>query len=70
MNPRKETIRLLEDNGFILARHGSNHDIYFHPTMQITIPVKRHDFDEDDKRYILKEAKIDQKQTGKQKGKK
>ena len=67
MNPRKEIISILEDNGFILARHGVNHDIYFNPTQRITIPVKRHNFDEDDKRYILKEAKINQK--GNRKGK-
>ena len=54
MNPRKETVNILESDGFILARHGSNHDIYFHPQKRITVPVKRHDFDEDDKRYILK----------------
>lgn len=70
MNPRKETITILEGDGFILARHGSNHDIYFNPDKGITIPVKRHDFDEDDKRYILKEAKIDRKKTGKRKGQK
>lgn len=56
MNPRKETINELTARGFILARHGSNHDIYFNPETKITIPVKRHDFDENDKRYILKEA--------------
>lgn len=56
MNPRKETINELTARGFILARHGSNHDIYFNPETKVTIPVKRHDFDEDDKRYILKEA--------------
>ena len=44
MNPRKETISILEDDGFILARHGSNHDIYFNPQKRITVPVKRHDF--------------------------
>ncbi len=70
MNPRKETIRLLEAHGFLLARHGGNHDIYFHPETELTIPVKRHDFDEDDMRYILKEAKIDKRQLGKRKGKK
>ena len=68
MNPRKETITILEDDGYILARHGANHDIYFNPAKGLTIPVKRHDFDEDDKRYILKEAKINQK--GKRKSKK
>lgn len=69
MNPRKETIILLESDGFVLARHGSNHDIYFNPAKKITVPVKRHDFDENDKRYILREAKINPKQTGKRKGK-
>ncbi len=67
MNPRKETIVALEDRGFVLARHGANHDIYFNPTTGVTIPVKRHDFDEDDKRYILKEAKLNRQ--GKRKGK-
>lgn len=70
MNPRKETIRLLGNYGFILSRHGSNHDIFFNPETKITIPVKRHDFDEDDMRYILKEAKIEKKQIGSRKGKK
>ena len=70
MNPRKEAISILEDDGFILARHGSNHDIYFNPQKRITVPVKRHDFDEDDKRYILAEAKIDRKKTKKRKGQK
>lgn len=70
MNPRKETVNILEQDGFVLARHGGNHDIYFHPARGITIPVKRHDFDEDDKRYILKEAKIDPKKTGKRKDQK
>lgn len=67
MNPRKETIAELEGGGFVLARHGANHDIYFNPTTGVTIPVKRHDFDEDDKRYILKEAKLNKQ--GKRKGK-
>ena len=67
MNPRKETIKILIDHGFILARHGSNHDIYFNPETKLTVPVKRHDFDEDDMRYILKEAKINKNE--KRKGK-
>lgn len=70
MNPRKETVTILEGDGFILSRHGSNHDIYFHPEKRITIPVKRHDFDADDMRYILKEAKIDKEKTKRGKGQK
>ncbi len=63
MNARKETVTLLGAHGFVLARHGANHDIYFNPSTKLTIPVKRHDFDEDDMRYILKEAKIKRKDT-------
>lgn len=69
MNPRKETIALLESHGYLFTRHGGNHDIYFNPETKSTIPVKRHDFDEDDMRYILKEAKIDREKKGKRKGK-
>lgn len=68
MTPRKETVALLEKHGYILARRGGNHDIFFNPAAKVTIPVKRHDFDEDDMRYILKEAKIDRKRTGNRKG--
>lgn len=56
MNPRKKTIGLLEESGFIFKRAGANHDVYFNSMTRMTIPVKRHDFDEDDMRYILKEA--------------
>lgn len=70
MNPRKETIALLGEHGYIFARHGGSHDIFFNPETKVTIPVKRHDFDEDDMRYILKEAKINRKQTGKRRGRK
>lgn len=56
MNPRRETIRRLERNGHQLKRKGANHDIYYNPQTKLTIPVKRHDFDENDARYILKEA--------------
>ena len=58
MNPRKETLKKLKAAGYIQKRAGANHDIYFNPETKITIPVKRHDFDEDDMRYILKEAGI------------
>lgn len=58
MNPRKICIKQLEENGYRFKRSGGNHDIYYNPETKLTIPVKRHDFDEDDMRYILKEAKI------------
>ena len=58
MNPRKTTVKKLEKNGFALKRHGANHDVYFNPDTRQTIPVKRHDFNENDMHYILKEANI------------
>ena len=58
MTPRQETIRLLEGNGFQWKREGKKHTIYWNPKTGQTIPVKRHDFDENDERYILKEAGI------------
>lgn len=58
MSPLQETIRDLKRNGFIEARQGKKHTIYYNPTTHQTIPVKRHDFNENDRRYILKEAGI------------
>lgn len=58
MNPRKITVKKLETHGYSLKRNGANHDIFFNPTTKRMIPVKRHDFNENDMRYILKEAGI------------
>lgn len=58
MSPRKTTVKELERNGYILKRHGANHDVYYNPETHKTIPVKRHDFNENDMRYIFKEAGI------------
>lgn len=61
MSPRNITIKELEDNGYILKRHGKSHDIYYNPNTKSTIPVKRHDFNENDMKYIFKEANIGKK---------
>ena len=61
MNPRKITVKELENNGFSLKRHGANHDLYFNQSTKQTIPVKRHDVNENDMRYIFKEAHIKRK---------
>lgn len=61
MNARMITVKSLEQAGYILKRHGANHDIYFHPETKSTIAVKRHDFNENDMKYVLKEAHIDRK---------
>lgn len=57
MNPRAKTIKELESLGLEFQRHGANHDIYRNPETRVSIPVKRHDFNENDAKYILKEAK-------------
>jgi predicted RNA binding protein YcfA (HicA-like mRNA interferase family) len=59
MNTRQITIKALKSAGYYLKRNGANHDIYFNPETKSTIPVKRHDFNENDMNYILKEAHID-----------
>ena len=61
MNPRAKTIKELESLGYIFHRHSANHDIYRNPETRVSIPVKRHDFNENDARYILKEAKQNRK---------
>lgn len=58
MHPLKITIKELERNGFSFKRHGANHDLYFNSQTKQTIPVKRHDFNENDMKYIFKEAGI------------
>ena len=61
MNLRQMTVDDLIRNGFEQKREGKKHTIYWNPKTCQTIPVKRHDFDEDDRRYILKEAGIKKK---------
>jgi predicted RNA binding protein YcfA (HicA-like mRNA interferase family) len=58
MTPRAKLIKEISENGFVFKRHGANHDIYYNPETKITISVKRHDFNENDAKYIRKEAGI------------
>lgn len=56
MHPLKETIKILKKNGYELHRHGANHDIYQNPKTKQKITLKRHDFNDNDKKHILKQA--------------
>lgn len=58
MSPRKMTIKLLKENGFVESREGANHTIFYNPETRRRIPVKRHDFNDNDMKYVLKEAGI------------
>jgi len=57
VNARKRAEIALEEAGYVLKRHGANHDIYFNARKGVMIPLKRHDFDESDLRYIKNEIK-------------
>ena len=64
MHPRKIAIKELEAAGYHFERNGANHDIYKHKQLGTMIPIKRHDFDESDLRYIVKEIKQKQRDRG------
>lgn len=57
MTPRNQAIKDLEESGYQFKRHGARHDLYENPVTKHSIPQKRHDFDENDLRYIRKEIK-------------
>lgn len=63
MKPRAAAVKELEANGYSLKRHGANHDIYYNPNIGSIIPLKRHDFDESDLRYIQSEIRHNEKHS-------
>ncbi|MCB6500240.1 hypothetical protein LI148_07095 [Colidextribacter sp. 210702-DFI.3.9] len=64
MKPRNEAIQELNQGGYIFKRSGANHDIFYNAELGVIIPLKRHDFDEDDLRYIKKEIKHNERDRG------
>ena len=62
MKPRDETIKDLKNAGYTELIHGAKHDRYKNPETGKAITVKRHDFNENDRKYILKE--IQKKRDG------
>lgn len=56
MHPRLQTIKELKALGFVFDREGANHELYTFPKTNKSIPIKRHKFTENTRRYILKEA--------------
>ncbi len=57
MKPRDQAIKLLLNAGYEVGRHGKKHDIFYNVQQRKSIPLKRHDFNESDLRYIEKEIK-------------
>ncbi|MBO4290728.1 MAG: hypothetical protein J5898_02335 [Lachnospiraceae bacterium] len=61
MTQRDLAIKDLESAGYQFDRAGKKHDLYWNPQTNQKIPLKRHDFDEDDRKYINKEIKHNQR---------
>ncbi len=57
MKPRDQAVAELNAENYCFRRHGANHDIYYNEELGRMISLKRHDFDEDDLRYIRKEIR-------------
>lgn len=64
MKPRNQAIADLNSSGYEFKRHGANHDIYLNKELGCMIPLKRHDFNENDLTYIRKEIKHNQRGRG------
>ena len=65
ISPRLECLRLLREMGFVLKDNGRKHDKYYSAELNYTVTVKRSNFDEDDKRYILQEIRRERNRQGK-----
>ena len=61
MNARRRAVKTLQAAGYEKKRSGGNHDIFYHKGLNCAIPLKRHDFDEDDLRYIEKEIRLNER---------
>lgn len=64
MSPRKMAIKDLNAAGYTFKRAGANHDIYYNAETGTIIPLKRHDFNDNDRKYIQKEIKKAEKKRG------
>ena len=54
---RRDIIKKLEENGFVLDRNGGNHDIYYNKETNRRVPVGRHrEIDDNLAKEIIKEA--------------
>lgn len=57
MSPRKKAIQELNEAGYTKLIHGAKHDRYLNPKTNKAITLKRHDFNDNDLKYIIKEIK-------------
>ena len=64
MSPHKQAENDLIAAGYIIKRKDNGHVIWFHPELKATIPLKRHDFNDNDLKYIRKEIKQNERRRG------
>ena len=57
MTPLAKAIKFLRSEGFVFDRHGANHDLYYNVEINDSITLKRHSFNENDLKYIVKEVR-------------
>lgn len=56
-----EMVRILKKDGWVLLRHGANHDVYEHPTKSGLVIVPRHgsaELKKGTETSILKQAEL------------
>lgn len=64
MSPHKQAERDLKNAGCIVKRDDAKHTIYYNPELKTIIPLKRHDFNDNDLKYIRKEIKQNERRRG------
>ena len=64
MSPHKQAEADLKKSGYYIKRKDGNHDIYYNPELKSIIPLKRHDFNDNDLKYIRKEIKQNERRQG------
>ena len=56
MTPHDKAVEALRESGYDPIRQ-KKHEIFYNAELNRAIPLKRHDFNESDLRYILKEIR-------------
>jgi hypothetical protein len=64
MNPHKQAEKDLKAAGYTIKRDDAKHTIWYNAELKSTIPLKRHDFNDNDLKYIRKEIRQNEQRKG------
>lgn len=64
MHPLKIATQEAKAAGYVIKRKSGGHFIYFHPETKALLPIKQHDFNDNDLKYIRKEIAQNEKRKG------